>query len=202
MESISGVSERVRVSWLWVFVALFSAAHMGLSNESHAESPVPFVPETFTVPARFETDRYRLRMLTVNDVVKDYDAVMSSAEHIQQLRPGGVWPTGLTLEQNLIDLGWHQKEFQNRSSFAFTVVELDEARVIGCIYINPTRKVGYDAEIHLWTRPPEQLSYLNESRLRATVKQWLAKAWPFSAPVFPGADISWEKWEALAETAR
>jgi len=105
----------------------------------------PFVPDNFEVPAVLETERFRLRMLTVNDVVKDYEAVMTSKEHIHDIWGPG-WPEGLTLEQNLIDLGWHQKEFQRRRSFAYTVVALDESRVLGCVYIYPTRKEGYDAD--------------------------------------------------------
>ena len=89
---------------------------------ANAQSAHPFVSPEFEVPETLETDEFRLRMLTVNDVVKDYDAVMSSAEHLKSVWPGSTWPDGLTLEQNLIDLGWHQKEFQRRDSFAYTVV--------------------------------------------------------------------------------
>ena len=68
------------------------------------------VPKDFQVPEVLETDRLRLRMLTVNDVVKDYDAVMTSIEHLQKTKPfgpGHKWPTKeLTFEQDLIDLGW------------------------------------------------------------------------------------------------
>lgn len=42
---------------------------------------VPFVPREYGVPESLEVDEFRLRMLTVNDVVKDYDAVMSSVDH-------------------------------------------------------------------------------------------------------------------------
>ena len=112
-----------------------------------AQSDYPFVPPDFDVPEQLETDTYRLRMLTTSDVVKDYDAVMSSAAHIDELWNGVSWPEGLTIEQNLIDLGWHQKEFQRRRSFAFTVTDLDGERVLGCVYINPTRKRGYDAVV-------------------------------------------------------
>ena len=86
----------------------------------------PFVPAEFKVPAKLETKEFRLRMLTVNDVVKDYDAVMTSVEHLKTIWPGGSWPVGLTFEQDLIDLGWHQKEFQTRRSFAYTVVTPSE----------------------------------------------------------------------------
>ncbi|NNE07528.1 MAG: GNAT family N-acetyltransferase, partial [Gemmatimonadetes bacterium] len=115
----------------------------------------PFVPEDFEVPTQLETTEFRLRMLTIHDVVKDFDAVITSAEHLGTIWPGGTWPEGLTLEQNLIDLGWHQKEFQSRRSFAYTVVSPDEAMVKGCVYIEPTRKKGYDAEVYVWARQSE-----------------------------------------------
>ena len=163
----------------------------------------PFVPADFEVPEVFETPEYRLRTLTVHDVVKDYDAVMSSAEHIQQeVWPGSEWPTGLTLEQNLVELGWHQREFQKRLSFAYTVVELDESRVVGCVYVNPTRRAGHDAEVHLWTRPPSQVTFVDEARLTRVVRDWLAAAWPFHRPAFPGTDPGWTEWLALPELPR
>lgn len=186
----------------WIVTAILITIGQA-SISAQAESPWPFVPDDFAVPAVLETDRYRLRMLTVNDVVKDYDAVVGSAEQIQAHGPDGmVWPTGLTLEQDLIDLGWHQKEFQNRTSFALTVVELDESRIIGCVYIDPTRKAGHDARVTLWTRPPEQLDFLDETRLRSVVRAWLEARWPFENPAFVGADVSWEAWAALPEVPR
>jgi hypothetical protein len=91
----------------------------------------PFVPRDFQVPATLETTEFRLRMLTIHDVVRDFDAVITSVDHLKTIWPGGKWPEGLTLEQNLIDLGWHQKEFQMRRSFAYTVVSLSEQTVKG-----------------------------------------------------------------------
>ena len=44
---------------------------------------VPFIPTEFKVPQVLENENFRIRMLTVNDVVKDYDAVMSSVEHLK-----------------------------------------------------------------------------------------------------------------------
>ena len=37
-----------------------------------------FLPREFVVPTFLETERFRIRPITINDVVKDYDAVMSS----------------------------------------------------------------------------------------------------------------------------
>lgn len=157
-----------------------------------------FVPSDFQVPKTLETSEFRLRMLTVHDVIKDYEAVMTSAAHLRQLNPNGTWPEGLTLEQNLIELGWHQHEFQRRSSFAYTVVTPSEDRVLGCVYINPTSKRDYDAVIHLWARESELQSGL-EQRLFAAVKDWVASEWLFKNVAYPGRDMTWEEYQALPE---
>lgn len=139
----------------------------------------PFVPTDFKVPDTLENEHFRIRMLTVNDVVKDYDAVMSSIEHLKAMYPTSSWPSkDLTLEQDLIDLGWHQKEFQMKSSFAYTVVRLDESQVLGCLYINPSDKAAFDAEIYMWVRASEVENGL-DSILFESVKKWVSEVWPF-----------------------
>ena len=171
------------------------------SNAVMGQSASPFVDRSFEVPEILETDDFRLRMLTVNDVIKDYDAVMSSVDHLSKVWPDSGWPDGLTLEEDLIDLGWHQKEFMRRSSFAYTMVTLDESTVVGCVYINPTRKRGYDAEVYLWVRESELESGLDD-RLYAAMKGWLDSDWDFENPGLPGRDIDWESWNSLSEEKR
>ncbi|HEY6153212.1 MAG TPA: hypothetical protein VIW07_05690 [Candidatus Udaeobacter sp.] len=166
-----------------------------------AQSTNPFVPKEFKIPEKLETQEFRLRMLTVNDVVKDYDAVMTSVQHLRSIWPSGTWPEGLTLEQDLIDLGWHQKEFQRRTSFAYTVVTPSESKVVGCVYINPTPKRGYDAVAYLWARQSELESGL-EARLFSALKEWLAKEWPFKKVAFPGRDIDWKEWVKIPDEKR
>jgi hypothetical protein len=171
------------------------------SVQAFAQSPTPLVPADFKVPEKLETMEFRLRMLTVNDVVKDYDAVMTSGAHLKTVYPGGTWPDGLTLEQNLIELGWHQNEFQRRRSFAYTVVSPSEERVLGCVYINPTPKRGFDASVTLWARQSEIATGL-ETRLAAAVKSWIAKEWPFKNVAYPGRDIAWEEFRQLPDEKR
>ena len=169
---------------------------MAISNTILAQSG-PFVPADFKIPDTLENQYFRIRMLTVNDVVKDYDAVMTSIEHLQEMYPTSSWPTKeLTFEQDLIDLGWHQKEFQKRSSFAYTVVSLDESEVIGCLYIDPTSKGDYDAKITMWVRA-SVLDQGLDAILFNTVKEWVVKDWPFKKVAYPGREISWEDWELL-----
>jgi len=158
-----------------------------------------FLPQDFDVPEQLETEDFRIRVLTVSDVVKDYDAVMSSLEHLQgQFLEEWGWPRDdLSLEQDLIDLGWHQKEFQMRSSFAYTVVTLDESRVIGCVYIFPFNKGGYDAEVTMWVRSDVLKSGLDED-LYKTVRSWIAEDWPFERTAYPGREMSWEEFARLS----
>lgn len=157
-----------------------------------------FVPKDFEVPDILQNEYFRIRMLTVNDVVKDYDAVMSSIRHLQEMfLPIWNWPTeNLTFEQDLIDLGWHQKEFQMRSSFAYTVVSLDGSLVLGCLYIYPTKKAEFDAEIYMWVRQSEVANGL-DAILFATVKKWIESEWPFKNPAYPIREISLDKWKSL-----
>jgi hypothetical protein len=91
------------------------------------ETALTFLPPDFEVPELLETDRFRIRPLAIHDVVKDYDAVMTSREHLwEQFGQAWGWPSeDLTLEQDQIDLAWHQKEAQRRSSFAYAVMRPD-----------------------------------------------------------------------------
>ena len=59
-----------------------------LSNHKEM-STKHFIPTNFEIPKNLETNRLKIRMLKVSDVVKDYDAVMSSVEHLQNTKPFG-----------------------------------------------------------------------------------------------------------------
>ena len=155
-----------------------------------------FVPTEFTVPSKLSTADFTLRMLSIDDVDKDYEAVTSSAARLSKVWPDSGWPAGLTLKQNLIDLGWHEKEFQNRSSFAYTMVAPDESQVLGCVYFYPTAKAGHDAEVFLWVRESEAAADL-DNELFEVVQHWLESDWPFENPAYPGRTIHWEQWDSL-----
>jgi hypothetical protein len=146
-----------------------------------------FLPSDFMIPAVVETALFRMRALTIHDAFRDYDAVMSSREHLWR-RFGERWgwpsPT-LTIEQNIIDLGWHQKEFQCRSSFAYTVVNLDESRTLGCVYIDPPTAEDADAEIWFWARRSELQSGL-EDELLSFLHRWLREECPFAVVTING----------------
>ncbi len=140
-----------------------------------------FLPKEFNNPPKIETNDFIVRPITINDVVKDYDAVMSSRDHLWE-RFGGSWgwpPEDLSIEQDLIDLAWHQKEAQIQSTFNYAVMSPDQSRLLGCIYIDPPSIEGTDAEVWFWARQSELLNGL-ESKIEDFVLGWLSEIWPFN----------------------
>jgi|RhiMethySRZTD1v2_1073278.scaffolds.fasta_scaffold537998_2 hypothetical protein len=159
-----------------------------------------FVPPDFEIPELLETDRFRIRPLTIHDLVKDYDAVMTSREYLwEQFGQAWGWPKeDLTLEQDLIDLASHQKEAQRRSSFAYAVMRPHERVQLGCLYIFPSHKQGVDATAALWVRASEVAGDLDQV-LYGTVRRWLADRWPFVRVAWPGRELPWDQYDALPD---
>jgi hypothetical protein len=96
----------------------------------------------------------------------------------------------------LIDLAWHQREFTIRHSFAYTIMSTDEARCLGCLYIFPSDRRGYDAKVFYWVRNGPEAE-AREAELGRLIRHWLATRWPFAAVAYPGRDIPWSGWTAL-----
>lgn len=154
---------------------------------------MPFLPRDFAIPDPPATDEFLLTPLRVDHVVIDYDAVMSSRERLWTIfGPGWGWPApDLSLMQDLVDLGWHQKEFQLRRAFNWAVLSPDQRTMLGCCYLDPTAREGFDAEALYWVRSDRIASGLEE-RLSAVFRGWLAAQWtPLPRIAFPGRDQPW-----------
>jgi RimJ/RimL family protein N-acetyltransferase len=139
--------------------------------------PRRLVSDDFSVPDGLEHDRFRLRMLSVADVAKDFAAIN------QRVRPDGTpdpWSETTFLE-NLADLGWHEVEFKIRRSFAYTVVRPDESEVVGCVYLVPPPSDEHDVEVKLWVTRRAWEEGL-DAMLEAAVREWIDGEWPFRRP--------------------
>ncbi len=149
-----------------------------------------FVPVDFKIPEKLETKRFRLRKLAVEDAEKDFDAVISSVSHLKGVfGPDFDWPPeNLTLEQNRASLLQHQKEFEERMGFSYTVMNLDESQCLGCVYIYPSKTSEFDAVIFLWVRKSEYKKGLDFVLFKA-VKEWVKAKWPFKKITYPGREI-------------
>ena len=135
------------------------------------------VPDDFHIPAGIEHERFRLRMLSIDDVVKDFDAICDRVDSEGSPQP----PFVSTVAENLVDLGWHQKEFELRRSFAYTVVAPDESQVLGCVYLNPSET--HDVRVRMWVRSSAWEKGL-DPLVEAALRGWLAGEWPFQ-------DVDW-----------
>lgn len=103
------------------------------------------------IPQEHQLNAFVLKALTVSDLDRDYAAVTDSAADIRKKYPNNSWPDGLTRKANLVDLAWHQREFQARRSFAW-VIEDGSNRYLGCVYVFPSIAGEKTAEVMLWWR--------------------------------------------------
>jgi len=122
------------------------------------------------VPALHTLGGLTLRALLINDLDRDYAAVMESAADIRAANPGSNWPDGLTREQNLIDLAWHQREFEARRSFAW-VIEDAAGDYLGCLYVYPSIAGEAAADVVWWWRSGKAQP---DAAFRTALQQWLA----------------------------
>lgn len=164
------------------------------------QAPGAFVPPGFEIPRRLETSQFVLRPLVVADAGRDFEAVTASEPQLREIFPDSDWPSGLTLDADRAEIQSHEALFTARRAFTYAVVGLDGQEVLGSVYINPSSKVDYDAEVYLWRRAA-RLGSPEDRALEAVVRGWVMDAWPFERPALPGRTVSWAEWRALPDVA-
>ena len=138
----------------------------------------PFVPDSFTPPLALDHEAFRLRPLGPEHNESDHAAWSGSIGHIRAT-PGfedGDWPAPMSLEDNRRDLVRHASDFAARTGFTYTVLQPDTDTVIGCVYIYPTDRDGYDASCSSWVRAADANL---DTPLYEAVRAWLATDFPF-----------------------
>lgn len=136
-----------------------------------------FVPDDFTVPTSFEGDGFHLEPLGPQHNERDYEAWMSSIDHIRATPgfDGWDWPSPMSLEQNLSDLVGHARDFEQRTGFTYSILDADE--VIGCVYIYPPSTDGTDAKVRSWMRASRARM---DAEVWRSLSAWLITEWPFT----------------------
>ena len=142
------------------------------------------VPDSFFPPREIDLAGVRLSVLTIDDVVQDYEAVIESGGALHGLfSADDRWPDGLTLRDNIIDLGWHEKEFKRRSSFAWGLWQPDRSRYLGTAYVLPDPTREADAHAVHWIRKSEydpKLRSVFKSEWEIWVREWPIGSFRFS----------------------
>lgn len=158
----------------------------------------PLVDATFIVPQGIDHPEFRVRPLSEAHASLDFEAVMVSKPRLGSVF-SGPWPEDVnSFDDNLRDIREHIEEAQRRVGFSFTVLNHDESRCLGCIYIYPSHKQGYDAAVYFWVHV-DVMDTEFESTFGNFVHQWIQSEWPFHAAAFPGRDIPWKNWLSLPE---
>lgn len=127
------------------------------------------------IPNTHVLGQVKLKALSIDDLDRDFAAVIESAADIKAANPATSWPDGLTKQKNLIDLAWHQREFEALRSFAW-VIENASGDYLGCLYIYPSIEGENSADVVWWWRTG---AYSSKVSFREHLMTWLSiSEWP------------------------
>lgn len=136
--------------------------------------PHPFFRK-WEIPKNHEMGDFHLKSLSIIENERDYSAIMESVANIRSAAPQLTWPQGLTLEKNLVDLAWHQKEFEARRSFAW-IIEDGSGEYLGCAYVYPSIDGSRSADVAWWWRRGFQVHH---DKFETLFFGWLkSEEWP------------------------
>ena len=175
------------------------ARFLKAKKAAEAQSPdSAFVPADFEVPTLVEAEGFKLVPLGPALVDIDYEAYMSSIEHLQSTFTRSTdWPhADIDDAAAMQDMLNEEDRFKRRVSFAYGVLTPDGDRERGCIYVRPSRKDGFDAQVSLWVTKAEFDAGF-DAELYEWAQSWVADNWPFANVAYPGRAIPWKEWDAL-----
>lgn len=163
-----------------------------------------WLPQDFSHPLHVPLPGggFHLRPIAGADTDLDYPAVMGSRDRLWSIYgEAWGWPSAeMTYEEDRADLVRHANEMETHESFNYALFDDAGTALLGCVYIDPPRKAGGDAEISWWV-VDDRVGTELERALDALVPEWIAAAWPFERPCYVGRDLTWHEWLALPDAA-
>ncbi len=156
------------------------------------------VAAEFTVPKSWQNKLFRLELLAPVLVELDYEAVMSCKSRLRTVFGLETeWPRDdLTLADNMQDLIMHEQEFKTKKAFAYSILTSSGDRVLGTVYIDPSRVAKFDCEVQFWLRDD---SLELDTEVYESISNWMFSCWNFNNIAFPGRNISWQEWNLLLD---
>ncbi len=163
------------------------------ATPKRATSAPSFIPTSFNPPVLVEGTGFKLVPLGPEVVKLDFDAYMSSIEHLQKTFSRSTrWPRpGITDADAMKDMEGEEARFKSRKSFAYAVLTPDGRRERGSVYVSPSPVPGYDAVVRMWVT---QADY--DAGFDAELYNWVKTDWPFAKVAYPGRAIDWATWDA------
>jgi len=165
--------------------------------------PTPWVAADFAVPTLVQGPGFQLVPLGPDVVKVDFDAYMSSIEHLQKTFSRSTsWPhPGITAADSMQDMQTEQARFTSRQSFAYAVLTPDGHRELGSVYVSPSPVAGYDAVVRMWVTKADYDAGF-DAELFKWVMGWVRKEWPFRNVAYPGRVIEWGAWDPLVTATK
>lgn len=146
-----------------------------LPDQRDVESPWV---EAFVAPAEVTTSRMRMLPLQPEYNWFDFQAAQSSIDHLRTTLQWGSWPSpDATAEQNATDLERHWNEWQAREAYAYTVLDPDATRCVGCVYLNPDANEPRGVRMAYWVIESELENDL-DAYLVDSVLDMIHRTWP------------------------
>jgi hypothetical protein len=159
-----------------------------------------FYPNGAAVPTEWRTKDLWLRVLRPDVTELDYAALMESRVRLRRWSDSS-WPADdFTLEANREDLVGHDREWEAREAFAYTVLSADGTRCEGCVYIYPLSRLLVHGEferqgtgdqftddtpaVTFWVRDGALAAGLDRQLLDG-LREWFRQEWAYEHVVYP-----------------
>lgn len=156
---------------------------------AYAKGKARLVPPDFLLPSMPDLGGGLVwNILQPSILDPDYQALLD--------RAGG--PIKSSKDEDYGELKRHEWEFQNQTAYSWGVLTADRKSELGCVYINPSKKAGFDAQVRIWVTKQGEAMGL-EPKLVAAVQEWVKAKWPFKQVAYPGRDVPMEKWNSLPD---
>lgn len=153
----------------------------------------PLVPDNFTAPREHKHGEWVFSQLVVEDIDEDYAVVMGSADRLRGMFDFfPAWPDKkMTKAEDLSNLGWHQTEFEMRTSFAYKIQQVRKGHreYVGCAYVFPSNNPAFEVDAYLWVKSGYEVS---NSALFGMFKQWIKDVWPFNSVNYPNRNRAYK----------
>lgn len=171
-----------------------------MSDQVQSLNLKPIVPPDFSPPQLYLGEGFRIVILNSDLQDLDYKSVMESKHMLGDIFLGA-WPDDVTSpEANLRHINEHYEDFLNRTGFTYSVLNPEGNECLGCIYIYPSLKCGFDIATYFWVHA-RLIGTPFEQNFENFLTQWLNSDWPFQNVGYPGRRHSWDYWKSLPDRA-
>jgi hypothetical protein len=157
---------------------------------AYATGKARLVPADFLLPPMPDIKGYTWNILEPTILDPDYQALLDRAV--------SAGPITIKKAQDYGELKRHEWEFQNQTAYSWGLLTPDKVSELACVYINPSRKQGYDAQVRIWVTKQGDAAGLDPV-VEAAVREWVKTKWPFQKVIYPGRDMPMDKWNALPD---